>query len=378
MRILLVTNYQPPHMGGIEFAGEALKACWERDGHTVTWLSTDIPAGARPESPDNLRVRAANFAERWWQINTPFVSPLELTRIRRAVAAHDVVNTHSLAPGLSTLAMRAAVSLRKPLVVTQHVAVIDLKSRALSALQHAVVTRNARYAARHGAPVTFVGEAVRAWFQQHAGLRDDQVAMTPAGIDPSAYHFVDDAERSRLRATWQLSDTAMNVLFVGRFYDKKGLPLLREVAAQLPHIHFTLVGSGPINPASWALPNIRIVGFVSSADLRALYGAHDLFVMPSYGECWPAVVPQAMACGTPCLVSEECFTGYGRDADRFLVTPRTTDAVAAILERAARGEEPLRQRRRYLAQYATEIWSWQRTARRYVELFQQRISAAAG
>ena len=52
MRILLVSNYQPPHMGGIEFAAQSLKACWERDGHTVTWLTTDLPRGARPGAPD--------------------------------------------------------------------------------------------------------------------------------------------------------------------------------------------------------------------------------------------------------------------------------------------------------------------------------------
>ncbi len=369
MRILLVTNYQPPHMGGIEFAGEALKACWERDGHPVTWLSTDLPRGARPETPDNLRVHALNQAEDWLQINTPMVSPLAYPRIRRAIRNHDVVNVHSLAPGLAMLVLRMAQRMGKPVVATQHVGVIPLRWSWLSHLQEHVIVRNARLAVAKGAPLTFVGAAVRDWFLTHAGLRPDQTCMTPAGIDPSAYHFVDDTERPALRTKWKLAGGKLNVLFVGRFYDKKGLPLIREVAAAHPEIQFTLVGSGPIKPESWNRPNVRLVGFVSTADLRELYGAHDLFIMPSFGEGWPAVVPQAMACGLPCLISEECFQGYAKDAGRFLVTPRTTAAVGAILAQVQRGELPLLRQRTGVADYARGIWNWQTTARLYAELF---------
>jgi glycosyltransferase involved in cell wall biosynthesis len=371
VKILLVTNYQPPHMGGIEFAARSLKACWERNGHRVTWLTTDIPRGAGPKSPDHVRVAAANFAERWWQINAPCVSPLAYPRIARLVRTHDVVNIHSLAPGLSAVALRAALRGHRPLVVTQHVGVIPMGHPLLGWLQQQYVCRAARRAVRHGAPLTFVGEAVRTWFLEHAQLRADQVYMTPAGLDRETFHFVPDDERPALRARWQLENGRLQVLFVGRFYDKKGLPLLREVAARCPDVCFTLVGGGPLDPTSWALPNVRVLGFEPDQDLRGLYGAHDLFLMPSFGEGWPAVVPQAMACGTACLVSEETFLGFNRDADRFLVQPRRADAMAAALQRAARGEEPLLRQRKVLSDYALDTWDWPRTARIYEDLFRQ-------
>lgn len=373
MRILLVTNYQPPHMGGIEFAGEALKACWERDGHRVTWLSTNLPRGSRAETPDNLRVTAANQAEDWLQINTPLVSPLAFPRIRQAICNNDVVNTHSLAPGLSMLALKMAQRMDKPAVATQHVGIIPLRWKWLSHLQESVIIRNARQAVSKGAPLTFVGAAVRDWFIEHSGLRADQTCMTPAGIDPAAYHFVDEAERSALRSKWNLADGKLNALFVGRFYDKKGLPLIHEVASANPDIYFTLVGSGPIKPDSWRLPNIRLVGFVSTAELRELYGAHDLFIMPSFGEGWPAVVPQAMACGLPCLISEECFQGYAKEPERFLISRRTFQDVDAILKAATGGHLELLNQRRAISDFARTAWDWQRTARQYIELFDRAI-----
>lgn len=377
MKILLVTNYQPPHMGGIEFAAQSLKACWERDGHSVTWLTTDLPRGARAEGPDNARVPAANFAERRWQINSPLVSPLAWPRIRALIRAHDVVNTHSLAPGLAVTAMRAALRCGKPTVVTQHVGVIPLGSRVLSLVQELVVCRMARWAVRRGAPLTFVGEAVRAWFLEHAGLRPDQVHMTPAGIDQATYRFVADADRAAFRRKWNLAEGDFHALFVGRFYDKKGLPLLREVAAANPGIRMTLVGGGPIDPSTWNLPNVRVIPFVTNEELRELYGAHDVFLMPSFGEGWPAVVPQAMACGLACLVSEETFQGYGRDADRFLVVKRTAADVGRALQACAAGAVALLRERQALSDFACRTWDWQRTARLYADLFRRLLAAGS-
>lgn len=374
MRILLVTNYQPPHIGGIEFAGESLKRCWIEAGHSVTWLTSDIPRGAKPSEPENVRVSASNILESWVQANCPLVSPFRYPQIAALVRQHDVVNVHSLAPGVSSWALLAAIRNRKPLVVTQHVGVIPLRSGAMTALQDCMIRRMAEWVTAHGALLTFVGESVKDWFLANASIPPRQVFMTPAGIDRNVFTFVTDDERVGYRQKWGLGEGRLGVLFVGRFYEKKGLPLLREVAGRLPHVQFTLVGGGPIDPGQWALPNVRVIGYVSNKELRQLYGAHDLFIMPSYGEGWPAVVPQAMVCGTRCLVSEETFGGYGRDRDMFLVCPRDCDAIVARLSqagvalwaRAGRAETAL---------YAGNQWDWGKTAHVFVELFRKVTDA---
>lgn len=375
MKILLASNYQPPHMGGIEFAAAALKDCWLRMGHEVTWLTSDEPRGAVAESPDNVRVKTWNGLERRFQINSPIIHPGEWVRIAGLVRRHDVVCAHSLAPGVASAALVTATRQRKPLVVTQHVGVIKM-SGVLNVLQEKFITGLARHAVRKGALMTFVGEAVRQWFVEHAQLPQDRIVMTPAGIDRRSYHFVDDAERAMLRTKWKMDDAKLNVLFVGRFYEKKGLPLIGELARRSPNIRFTLVGGGPIDPSKWNLPNVRLISFVKTEELRELYGSHDLFIMPSYGEGWPAVVPQAMACGLACLVSEECFTGYNRDAEKFIVSARTAEAIAPHLERAAAGSLELIRKRTELSGYATHTWDWQRTAEIYCGLFERQIAAS--
>jgi glycosyltransferase involved in cell wall biosynthesis len=373
MKILAVCNYQPPHMGGIEYAVEALKKCWLQNGHEVTWLTTDIPRRPELQKPDNVRIQAANIFETAWQINSPIPYPWTIPAIRRQIQSHDVINVHSLAPGLSTLTLSLALKMRKPVVATQHVGIIALKHAWMSSLQQHFICGMAEWGVRHGMKLTFVGKAVRAWFLEHTSIPAADVVMTPAGIDPQNYYFVPESERRAFMQKWKLSDSSLNVLFVGRFYEKKGLPLIREAATACPEMNFTLVGKGPINAAQWNLPNVRIIPYVETEELRELYGAHDLFIMPSFGEGWPAVVPQAMACGLSCLISPETFEGFNQDADRFIVCPRDLQTFVTELKKQQSRRAELLQRREDQSIYALKQWNWMNTARIYLSLFEERM-----
>jgi glycosyltransferase involved in cell wall biosynthesis len=267
------------------------------------------------------------------------------------------------------MALRCAIGRRRPTVVTQHVGVIKLRSRVLNALQERMLIRKAEWAMRGGALLTFVGKAVRDWFLSKAIIPEDRVFMTPAGIDAADYHLVTTEERWGFRTKWGLNGGDFGVLCVGRFYEKKGLPLIREAARILSDVKFTLVGKGPLQVSGWGLPNVRIIDFVSNAELRELYGAHDLFIMPSHGEGWPAVVPQAMACGLPCLISEETFQGYDRDAQMFLTCERSPESLGRNIRNArTRMRAPLDDRGT-VSRYALEHWDWRRTAAVYLDLF---------
>jgi len=373
VHILLVTNYQPPHMGGIEFAASSLKDCWDRLGHEVVWLTTDIPRGSAPCSKDNIRIPAANFLEQNWQINSPLINPFCLPMINRALNACDVVNVHSLAPGLSSLVLFMAIKKHKPIVATQHVGVIPMANKMLDAFQKSFLCSVASWGTKNGMKLTFVGEAVKQWFLEIARINPGQTAMTPAGIDHNLFFFVADDERCRLRVKWVLDANRLNILFVGRFYEKKGLALIKKLAESCPEIGFTLVGQGPISPAEWGLANVRLISYVNNEELRELYGANDLFIMPSVGEGWPAVIPQAMACGLPCLISEETFQGYGRDRENFIICARDVDMMEKTLKELIGNKSELSMRRQQISDYALRCWNWEKTAEIYLHLFEELL-----
>ena len=360
----------PPRQesGGIEFAALELRACWEKAGHEVTWVSSNIPRLKISPQPNSVRVFAGNFLQTTFGIDIPLITPFCIPSLRKQIAKHDLVITHSLTPGVSVLVMALAVWAKKPVVTTQHVPVIDLSSRWVNAFQKWILVRTAAWAVRKGVRLTFVSEVVRDWFQSEAKLPADRLHMTRVGINNHDFAYVPLHEKNHLRDQWSLSHEQTNLLFVGRFEDKKGLPLIRELAAARPDVHFTLRGHGSMDIDDWKLANVDVIGFVTPQELRSLYGAHDMLILPSFGEGWPAVVPQAMACGLPCMISPEAFEGYSQDAERFQIVERTLSAWKDAIHQfssASPEDEPTRQKR---STYAHHTWSWERTAKRYLEL----------
>ncbi len=106
------------------------------------------------------------------------------------------------------------------------------------------------------------------------------------------------------------------VLFVGRLVPYKGVGVLLDAVRGID-AHVLIVGSGPERTAltekaeSLGLSHqIRFLGEVADEELRALYCACDLFVLPSITrqEAFGVVQAEAMALGKP-VISTKLGTG---------------------------------------------------------------------
>jgi glycosyltransferase involved in cell wall biosynthesis len=175
-------------------------------------------------------------------------------------------------------------------------------------------------------------------------------------------------EAAALRRELALPLDGVLALFVGRFIEKKGLRLLRELATAQSSVHFVFVGSGPIDPRAWNLPNVVVRAAVPQPSLRRYYQASDVLILPAVGEGFPLVVQEACCCGVPPVVSREILDAcpelapFAYDAgegggqlssafDGFLAKPETRDRTR---ERAA---------------FARSLWSWERCGDAYAEIF---------
>ncbi len=78
---------------------------------------------------------------------------------------------------------------------------------------------------------------------------------------------------------------------------------------------------------------LHVAGFQNQTELPAWYAAADVLVLPSDGgETWGLVVNEALACGTPAVVSDAvgCAPDLALDRD-----PGRTGAVFAVGDPAA-------------------------------------------
>jgi glycosyltransferase involved in cell wall biosynthesis len=152
----------------------------------------------------------------------------------------------------------------------------------------------------------------------------------------SAADYPKSAKRDRERST--------SLLFVGRLVETKGiLDAIEAVSLVSCPVTLTIAGDGPLllraRELSQALglgERVRFVGRLEGEALRALYGASDVLLLPTYwAEGFPTVLAEAMAAGlgivtTPVRGAKD----YLEDgANCLFVPPKRPGQVAAAIER---------------------------------------------
>lgn len=178
------------------------------------------------------------------------------------------------------------------------------------------------------------------------------------GIDPSqiyTLHNPIDVDRAQALAAEDAPTLAGSpaLVSVGRLFAQKGLDYLIEaltmVTAELPDLHVTLVGDGPDKEALEAQAealgvrhHLTFLGFHSKP--LPLVRAADAFVLPSRYEGFSNAVLEALAIGTPVVVTD--CPGANRDMvrpgiDGWLVRTEDPAAIAQGLRDAAAGAAEL-------------------------------------
>lgn len=117
-----------------------------------------------------------------------------------------------------------------------------------------------------------------------------------------------DAEPIGRKADRPLGD----IVFVGRVSPEKGAPIFAE-AARLAGVTAVFIGDGPQRAQLEAeYPEARFLGWKNPAEVKALMRAARALVFPSvWYEGQPLTVLEALAAGTPVIVSDICA---GREA----------------------------------------------------------------
>lgn len=129
------------------------------------------------------------------------------------------------------------------------------------------------------------------------GIAGEKVTVVHPGVDLAGWPHPDAQER--LART----DGPVKLLFVGGDFQRKGGELLlrgfRERLESRCELH--IVTQTALEPS----PNGHVYRGVTpnSPTLRRLYAEADLFVFPTFADCLPQVVPEAMAAGLPVVTT---------------------------------------------------------------------------
>ncbi len=153
----------------------------------------------------------------------------------------------------------------------------------------------------------------------HLGYDHPRVVLIPNGVRVS--EFAELPVTGTFRRTFSLPENRKLVLFMSRLNRKKGLDLLLPAFRQYcrEHTDAVLILAGPddgyeaqarafIDEHNLSA-SVRLVGMLTGDLKKAALADASVFVLPSYSEGLSIAVLEALAAGTPVLVSDR--VGFG-------------------------------------------------------------------
>jgi len=203
---------------------------------------------------------------------------------------------------------KAAIPKKKtvPTVVTIYDIIPILLPETQSPLRRLYWTRALKHAATHADHILTISERSKLDIIEHFGVPEDRVTVTLLAVDQNHFRPLPTQERPGQQPY---------ILFVGTRDARKNIASLIHAFARIAHSipHLLIIAGKPAKKQDDSKQIVHDLGLehriqfredVSYAELPKLYSGADFFVWPSLYEGWGFPPQEAMACGTPVIVSD--------------------------------------------------------------------------
>jgi glycosyltransferase involved in cell wall biosynthesis len=174
------------------------------------------------------------------------------------------------------------------------------------------------------------------------GFSPNQVLLRYNGLEKEEFQKLPLRGTFRNRA--QIRKDERFILFLGRVIPRKGADLLIEALPQVDCDKTKLLIAGPEGEAGY-LAFLRVKAKAAGVEHRVIFAGPlydddkkaalvdaDVFALPSRYENFGNTAAEAIACGTPALVSDRCGIAPLIDQRAGLVTSYSSGAVARTLK----------------------------------------------
>lgn len=336
---------------------------WQRKGPDLAWVA---------EYP-NVALKTFHFPNKLlnlalWYLNFP--------KLDRLVGGTDIF----FLPNLNF----AAVSRKTKLVVTAHDLSFELFPETFSwkqRLWHYLV--NFRQLVRRADRVIAVSQSTKGDLITEYQVPAEKILVVPSGID-RRFRRMDRNDPDLMRVKEKYHLPYRFILFLGTFEPRKNIGALirsyqvlqRSGNETLKKYDLVLAGTRGwecddifrMYEASPCRERIHLPGFIADEDKVALYNLASVFVYPSFYEGFGFPPLEAMACGTPVIVSHSSALPEVVGAAGLMIDPYQPDelyqALASVL-----GNQVLMTDLAEKGLKQAESFSWERSARDTLALF---------
>jgi starch synthase len=198
------------------------------------------------------------------------------------------------------------------------------------------------------------------------GLSPVKVHSVPLGVDLDQFRKSTPKTRN------------MTVLFVGHLSLRKGLPYLLQAFSSLDIAGKKLQLIGTVDEHflrvlrrhNFDFSAVEVVGSVSSERLRDYMSSAHVLVLPSVEDGFGLVVPQAMACETPVIVSSASGASdlIVNGENGYVVPAGDAESIAEYLELIAADKQLTRQMGANARRTVEDIGGWDTFGKQFLDV----------
>ena len=338
MRLLLLTPYFAPAyaFGGSVTVAETIVEDVLAAGHEVVVATTDVLDGKRRVALDAPAQPVGAEVVRFENLSHKLAAGLNgyaPRGLRRWLAGNiqrfDVVLLHDVYSSVSVMGARAAARAGVPFALQPLGTLSSARERGRPLIKRAFLALWGKRTVRSASALLYLADHEADDFLAAGASRDRLVAM-PLPLDLPTVTQAQEASQP-------------TIAFVGRLHPIKGVDVLIDAVAlvrrDVPTVRLEIIGPGDryrrtlerLVDRLRLRDVVRFRGFVEASEKIAVLADAQVSVLLSRSEGLPMAALEAMACGTPVVLSHGCHLDEV-DGKAGLAVPGTAqDAAAAIV-----------------------------------------------
>ena len=320
MKILFVTPYFLPHIGGVEnYVYNIAKGLKKQFKYEIAIVTSNYENKTYKE--ETLEGMKVYRLPRQFKISNTPISFKWKKQIKKIIEKEkpDVINAHSPVPFISDVTARIAHKLKIPFVLTYHAGSMKkgkslIKNMIINFYESVILKKTLKYSDR----IVCSSDFVRLNFLRNFSAKT--ITINP-GVDIKKFKPKKNKFKNR-------------ILFIGNFteeYKWKGLDYLIKAIKISKDLKLIVVGEGPHQK----IKNIEFRGIKKGKELIKEIQNCNILVLPSISEAesFGMVLIEAMACKKPVIGSNIGGIPYVIDNNKngLLVPPKDPKALAEAI-----------------------------------------------
>ena len=380
MHILHVTPYFPPTWayGGIPRIVDGLSRAQDKEGHTISVLTTDVlDQNHRNNMPlfrteQNIKIiTLPNLSNRlaYKQLFLP-----TQTENLSKMPVPDIIHLHGHRHLLNTIACRYAKDHNIPMVMTTNGTLhIHERKQIIKKIWDVLFSQKIIESVSQFIAVSPYDVHIH----KKEGIPSSKTTLIPNGLDLGEFSPLPSPDRFRKR--YKLDNRPI-IAYLGQLSPRKGVLHLIKACATLTSTQLIIAGNDmgvgkKIEQAAREYDHIRCVGLLQGTERLELLRDASVLVYPSTNEIFGLSPFEGLLCGAPAIVSDDCGCGQLIEKAqagllvRYGDTKDIREKIQQLLRDATLRSNMVQRGRRYISDHL----SFSKVAQQHLELYQRVV-----